>query len=295
MGSALRLTVVGPGGQQAWTEVSEEFDQTDRALSRFRDDAELVALDRIAGIGAAVSVSRRLERAVHTTERARRLTGGRFDPRVLTDLERIGERGADLGRRHDRDRGWRLEPVWRYARRGHIALDRPIDLGGIGKGLALRWATARVERTGVHDLLIDAGGDVVVRGRAPDGGPWRIGIEDPLDRVSGVLAVICTTDEAIATSSISRRHWDRDGTPVHHVIDPVSGEPAWTGLQAVTIAGPDPAWAEVWSKTLFLAGAHEIGIEARSRGLAAWWVDDAGTLEMTPAGRARTRWVRGED
>lgn len=295
MGSALRLTVVGPRGEQAWTEVLEEFDATDRALSRFREDAELVPLDRAAGTGIAMPVSRRLERAVHATERARRLTDGRFDPRVLTDLERIGERGAMLSGHHDQgDRSRRTGAVIRHAQRGYLTLDDPIDLGGIGKGLALRWSTTRVERAGIHDFLIDAGGDIVARGRPTDNSCWRIGIEDPHDTVGSSLAVAGITDGAIATSSIRRRRWDHDGTPVHHLIDPRTGEPGWTGLHAVTVAGPDPAWTEVWSKTLFIAGAHDIAIEARSHGLAAWWIDDAGTLEMTPAARAQTIWVRGE-
>ena len=66
------------------------------------------------------------------------------------------------------------------------------------------------------------------------------------------------------------------------------------GLLAVTVAGPDPAWAEVWSKALFVEGAATIASLARARGLAAWWVAADGTLEMTPAARIRTRWVRAE-
>jgi thiamine biosynthesis lipoprotein len=62
----------------------------------------------------------------------------------------------------------------------------------------------------------------------------------------------------------------------------------------VTVAGPDPAWAEVWSKTLFLGGRVAIAAEARSRGLAAWWVAHDGTLEMTAAARSLTTWVAAE-
>ena len=54
----------------------------------------------------------------------------------------------------------------------------------------------------------------------------------------------------------------------------------------MTVAGPDAAWAEVWSKTLFLEGSRGIGPRARGLGLAAWWIRDDGVLEMTP-GRAR--------
>jgi thiamine biosynthesis lipoprotein len=75
-------------------------------------------------------------------------------------------------------------------------------------------------------------------------------------------------------------------------VDPRTGEPGRTGLIAVTVAWPDPAWAEVWSKALFLAGREAIGDEARRRGLPAWWVDDGGRLGMTPDGRMRTVWAR---
>ena len=45
---------------------------------------------------------------------------------------------------------------------------------------------------------------------------------------------------------------------VHHLVDPRTGEPADGGLRAVTGHGPDPAWAEVWSKTLFIEGRERI-------------------------------------
>jgi thiamine biosynthesis lipoprotein len=79
---------------------------------------------------------------------------------------------------------------------------------------------------------------------------------------------------------------------VHHLLDPRTGEPGGDGLRAVTVAAGDPAWAEVWSKALFLDGPGRIGDEARKLGLAAWWVEADGTLRMTPGARLRTIWSR---
>ena len=62
----------------------------------------------------------------------------------------------------------------------------------------------------------------------------------------------------------------------------------------MTVVAPDPAWAEVWSKTLFLTGSAGIAATARARGLAAWWVGADRNLEMTPAARVRTVWVAAE-
>jgi thiamine biosynthesis lipoprotein len=177
-----------------------------------------------------------------------------------------------------------------------------VDLGGIGKGLALRWAshaTAPVLARLLDDgggFLIDAGHDIVCRGDGPaDGGGWLVDVEDPTGRLESLAVIRLPRDGAVATSSIRRRRWTSpDGRPAHHLIDPQTGEPGGSGLLAVTVAGPDPAWAEVWSKTLFLAGADGIGAAARREGLSAWWVTGDGILEMTPAARPGTLWLASE-
>ena len=249
-----------------------------------------MALDRHAGTGVAIRVGRRLERAVAAADWARRVTSGRFDPRIFGDLEALGEHGAEIGHLTppgtvDHDRSWLDRPVARRVGRGYLSVDRPIDLGGIGKGLALRWAAARSERLGVPGFLIDAGGDIVVRGDGPDGGPWQVGIEDPTS-ADGTTAR-CRPARGTGDRDLVDQPppWEHGGRSVHHLIDPTTGLPAWNGLLAVTVAAPDPAWAEVWSKTLFLAGRRDIADEARRRALAVWWVTDDGSLTMTPAAR----------
>jgi thiamine biosynthesis lipoprotein len=302
MGSPLRLTVGrgAVGRDQAvdrWRAVVDEFELAEAAMSRFRETSEVTVLNEIAGSGAAVRPSRRLRVALVASDRAHRITGGRFDPRVLADLDRLGYRGAPVGATGEgadqsatatQRAGRVVEPGARRA----LAYERPIDLGGIGKGLTLRWATERLERTGARDFLLEAGGDLVARGHDPDGDRWQVGIEDPAG--GDDLAVVALADLAIATSSIRVNRWVADGRVLHHLIDPRTGEPAETGLVAVTVAGPDPVWAEVWSKVLFVGGRQAIASEARARGLAAWWVADDGTLEMTPSARAITIWVAAE-
>ena len=317
MGSPLRLTVVDatPGGgaarerlaERAWRLVSDEFEAAEQAMSRFRDSSDVTVVNRAAGTGVGVRVDPRLVRALVASDRAARLTDGLFDARVLADLERLGYAGTDLGRSVDRSADGR--PVrWLRAdpRAALVAVDAPVDLGGIGKGLALRWAWAALVREhgvgavgGVADsltrgALLEAGGDIVAGGPAPDPGPWMVALDDPAGGEDPV-AIVAVDRGAVTTSSIQVHHWrTADGRPVHHLVDPRTGEPGGEGLRAVTVAGSDPAWSEVWSKTLFLRGASGIAGEARRRGLAAWWVRTDGTLEMTAAARARTAWVAAE-
>jgi thiamine biosynthesis lipoprotein len=315
---------------RAWEAVRAELDAVDRSLSRFRDDSELTHLNRLAGSGTVIPVSRRLRVALALADRAGRVTAGRFDASVLETLERIGERGARL---EDRPvaadmpdlpglaGGAVAVPMSERTRRAHVP-PVPLDLGGVGKGLALRWAAeaALPELPGGSGMLLDAGGDIIAAGVPPDGG-WRIGVEDPAgDSAAGLsaaglaqpagstasagsvasvgstgsdpLVVLELAHGAVATSSVRVRNWiGPDGRPVHHLVDPSTRAPARTGLLAVTVARSDPAWAEIWSKALFLAGRDAIAEEARGRGLAAWWVDDRGRLGMTPDARVRTLWA----
>ena len=297
LGSPLRLQVHGAGraaASSAWSCVLDEFAEVDLALSRHRDDSELTALNRSAGSGPERQVGRRLFTAIAATDRARRVTSGRFDARVLAELERLGDHGARLP---TADRPTAPAGARRNPRRRSVILDRPHDLGGIGKGLALRWAARRIDRElgQAAGFLLEAGGDIVVRGRPVDEPVWSIAIEDP--RLDGsTLAVIAVDRGAVCTSSVARRRWQSDGgRTVHHLIDPRTGEPGGGGLRAVTVAAGDPAWAEIWSKALFIEGQSDIGRLARVRGLAAWWVEADGVLAMTPAARVLTSWTRQED
>ena len=251
LGSPLRLHVdVGPGSIPgldaaaiAWHEVCGEFDAVDRALSRFRDDSELTALNRRAGDGGVATVSWRLRSAIALMARAARVTSGRFDPTFVGELERLGEHGADLGDETSASPGAPTDPADLERPRRVAVPPVPLDTGGIGKGLALRWAMARLARIRAGDgaILLEAGGDIVAGGHATT--PWRVGVEDPIaQRGSGAdpVAVIGLERGAVATSSVSIRRWlAPDGRAVHHLLDPRTREPARTGLLAVTVAGPE--------------------------------------------------------
>lgn len=254
MGSPLRLTLAGireHDADRAWSLVSDVFDSADRELSRWEASSALSRLN--ASVGMSVVVPPMLRRALVLAWRAFRITNGRFDPRIIGALEAAGERaGVSLPPSptvlspHDR---------WICACGPRVRLDAPIDLGGIGKGLALRWSAAALRRAGHGDFLLQAGGDLVARGIGPAGQPWVVGLEDPAsgDRAPTTVE-LC--DAALATSSIAVRQWlGPDGSLRHHLIDPATGRPGDPVWHSVTVMAPDPVWAEVASKVGFLAGA----------------------------------------
>jgi thiamine biosynthesis lipoprotein len=265
------------------------FRTVHETCTRFDPDSPLMRVN--ARPGEWHEVPPVLFDAVQAAFAAYEETGGRFDPRVLGDLVHLGyDRSlpfADgvttpVGPVPDARARTPWRPVFRAGRRPELHLGgTPVDLGGIGKGLAVRWAS-QVLQADMDDFLVDAGGDCDCRGTGPEDDGWRVGVEDP---AGGDLpaAVLALRDRACATSSTKLRRWRSGDRSVHHLIDPATGLPGGHGLLAVTVVATDAADAEVATKALFLGGAQAITAESRARGTAALWVSDDGTVGISAA------------
>lgn len=269
------------------------FTDVDRACSRFRSDSDLSQVN--ANPAAWHEVGRECFQSIVEAHAAYRRTSGRFDPRIHDDLVAAGYdhsvtqgplHGGTPRRRPDLE-AWEPELDWR-ASRVRVGGHR-LDLGGIAKGLAVRWATHELIGAGAGHL-VEAGGDLAVAGVAPDGAAWRVAVEDPA--TGETAAVLALTDLAVATSSTRARSWDTASGRAHHLIDPDTGLPGGAGLRAVTVVDTDPALAEVWTKQLFLCGRERVDAAARLSGLAALWFDDDGAMAHSPAMAQHLMWTR---
>jgi thiamine biosynthesis lipoprotein len=140
-----------------------------------------------------------------------------------------------------------------------------LDLGGIGKGFAGDRAATLLALAG--PCLVNAGGDVAVRG-----GTWPVGVQT----ARGTLTLELS-EGALATSGRDRRHWQRGGRELHHLIDPRTGRPSRADLIRVTVVGVDAVVAEVWAKALFLAGADAAVAEADRLGIPSVITTKAGS------------------
>lgn len=315
MASDIELRVVAPrpGADEALDRAVAAISAVATHLTRFEESSALSRANRAPQAWHLVPAE--LTEAVAAAELAYRTTGGLFDPRVLdvllgwgydrtfaeviaspSDPARLRAVGADERRATARtgpaaSQAGPWQPAVLHAAGGPGLLHLggvAIDLGGIGKGLAVRRAATELAGAGAS-VLVDAGGDEWLGGPGPDGDGWKVGVEDPHGGESPVL-VLRVQDQGCATSSTRRRRWTAGGRPVHHLVDPRTGTPGGAGLAAVTVLHADPAWAEVWSKTLFLAGAGEIAAQAHVRDLAAAWVHEDGRVQVSAAMEPHVLW-----
>jgi thiamine biosynthesis lipoprotein len=288
MACDITLRAVGPsvGTRAALAEAQVVFHAVERACTRFDPASPLMRAN--AEPDAWHEVPTELYDALVEAYAAHRLTEGLFDPRVLRTLEAFGyDRSLPFaaGDVATEQRALELppaghatawEPEFDETRQSVRLGPEPVDLGGIGKGLAVRWAAERLAGQ-ARSFLVEAGGDCYLGGTGPEGSGWRIGVEDPLGGAEPV-AVLQLSDVACATSSIRLRQWRSGDRRVHHIIDPRTGAPGGGGLMSVTVVGPDPAVAEVWSKSLFLCGLDRIARQAQAHKVAAVWLDQDGQM-----------------
>ena len=115
------------------------------------------------------------------------------------------------------------------------------DTGGTGKGLAADMVVDALR--GYSRVVVDCGGDVRIGGFAAKALPFEVQIEHPL---TGARAhSLRMGSGGIATSGLNVRVWRRDdGTYAHHLLDPATGKPAWTGIVGATALGDTALEAE---------------------------------------------------
>ena len=121
-----------------------------------------------------------------------------------------------------------------------------IDPSGLVKGWSVDRAAAILDKAGLSNYAINAGGDIRLRGGALPDATWRVGIQHPAVR-EGVAAVVEGDDLAVATSGEYARG--------QHVLDPHTKLPP-TGVLSVTITGPDLATADAFATAAFAMGAE---------------------------------------
>jgi FAD:protein FMN transferase len=234
--------------------VQRLFDDVEEALSPFRADSELSALNRDGR--RAVPASALLAGLARAARRAASQTRGLVDPTVPLQarprdahpppldvaLAAAPPRRAAAARPGWAERRPTVDRDGRVCRPPGVTLDP----GGLAKGMAADLAGALMPPDVDH--AIACGGDLAVGGR-----PWEIAV---LGAWTGEeVRRLAVAPGGVATSGIHARLWRRpDGTFAHHLLDPSTGRPAWTGLVAVTAVAGSALDAEILAKRALLCG-----------------------------------------
>jgi thiamine biosynthesis lipoprotein len=245
-------------------EQAQEFIQiSEERFTRFSNESELAQLNQNAGSWFQASYD--LFEILKLAQKFTKETNGLFNPAILQALEYAGyDRSIDEIRENgvlyqgemeekrvpdfmevefDEDEQRILLPPGMQA-----------DLGGIAKGWIAERA-AYLLKSYTTACGVNAGGDMYLVGLPSGEEAWQISLEDPRNP-DQVLEILNVKAGAVATSSITRRSWMKGGQRQHHLIDPRTGQPAQTDWLSVTVISPRAATAEVYAKSLLIAGSQ---------------------------------------
>jgi thiamine biosynthesis lipoprotein len=257
MGTTVRLLASAGAPLHAARTLIEDLEAR---LTRFDPDSELSRLN--GDPRATVPASAPLRDAVRAALAGAEATGGLADPTLLGAVVRAGYARSLVGHpRADLHEALLAAPAPRPAapdpeaawRRVHVddadgTITRPpgtrLDLGGSAKGHAADLAAALLAPHG--PCAADLGGDLRVHGT------HEVLVPNPL--TGQIEDAIELSDDAVATSGIDRRLWWDGGRPAHHLVDPSTGRPAWTGVLCATARAPSAALAEALAKAAILSG-----------------------------------------
>jgi thiamine biosynthesis lipoprotein len=157
-----------------------------------------------------------------------------------------------------------------------------INLGAVGKGVAVDAAAETLRFFGVENAVIHGGGSTIyAMGEPPEeadtetgrqgdkettagGEPirnpqsairnqgWRFDIKDPRDGET-VIEAVWLKGEAISTSGNYEQFFEVDGVRYSHILDPRTGRPT-QGMIGVSVIGPNAEETDALSTAFFVLG-----------------------------------------
>jgi thiamine biosynthesis lipoprotein len=302
MGTSYTVELAAPIDDAARTRLAElveaELAAINRAMSTYDPRSELSEFNRRQDL-SWVPASPGLLEVLASASRISTASQGAFDVTVepLVDLWGFG---PHYGTRRVPD-DLAIERVRDSVGYQHVQIDlsagairkkhsrTQIDLSAIAKGYGVDRVAMILDRQGVHDYLVEIGGELRGKGTTAAGKSWRVGIERPVEGRHDIGEIVVLENRAIATSGTTQNFFDQDGRHYSHIIDPKTARPVGNPPIAVSVVADTTMEADAWATALVVLGSERGHALAQARGLAALFVTASGStfdVRLTDALRA---------
>ncbi len=263
------------------TSVQAMLDSLCDQMSHWDDDSALSRFNRAAP-GSIVTLPPAFAKVVECGLEIACKSEGTFDPAIgrVTDLWGLGPRPASA-----KPENTAIAQALRLSGWSRLGFDRNtaqlrqpggawLDFSGIAKGYAADAVADHLADLGIIHALVEIGGELVGRGRRPDGDPWWVDVEGPPGLYVAGLR-IALHQLAVATSGDYHRG--------AHTLDPRTGRPAVHDTTAVTVLHPRCMEADAWATALSVMNLTDAQALARRHHLAVRIVLRSGDEWLSPA------------
>lgn len=278
MGTTYHITYIDDGKIENLpkpVEVKKQLDtlliELNNQMSTYQKDSKISLFNRSQEINKPFIVCDDFARVVKEAIRLNKVTEGALDVTVgpLVNLwgfgpdkrlnkepteEQIAERAKSVG----------IEKIRVEEQNNHQALFKQdpnlyLDLSSIAKGFGVDKVAEHLHKLGLHNYLVEIGGELRGKGLNTSGKPWQIAIEKPtFEQGSSAEIVVPLRNQAFATSGNYRNYFeDEQGNRLSHIIDPKKLEPIQHNLASITVIADTAMTADGLSTGLFVLGADK--------------------------------------
>lgn len=139
-----------------------------------------------------------------------------------------------------------------------------LDFSSISKGYCADLTGQMLRQKNVEHYMVELGGEISFRGHNPEGKPWTIGINKPIDDASGLIQdfeliiALDRTEGGLATSGNYRNYKIVNGKKVGHTINPHTGYPVQTDVLSATVLAPNCMLADGLATACMTMSSDEV-------------------------------------
>ncbi len=242
-------------------EILSELQRVDNSLSMFNERSVISRVNR----GESVEVDTMFAYVFRLARNVSERTGGAFDITVapLVQAWGFGFKNAE-----------NVTPAMTDSLLAFVGYDKVrldgrrvvkadprvmLDCSAIAKGYGVDAVARLLDRNGIHNYMVEIGGEVVVKGHNPRSEDWNIGISRPVEDSLSTggeepQVVLAVTDRALATSGNYRRFYYRNGRKYAHTIDPHTGMPVQHSILSASVLAADCATADAYATAFMVMG-----------------------------------------
>lgn len=137
-----------------------------------------------------------------------------------------------------------------------------LNFSVLGGGTICNIIACLFDRKGISNYMIDIGGEMIAKGKNPQGWNWCIGIVRPKDDSTGTnseLEQIVQLSErlGLATSGNYRNFYLKDGRKYAHAINPITGYPVQKDILSATIIAHQYMLADAYATAFMTLGSRK--------------------------------------
>ncbi|MBK5196487.1 MAG: FAD:protein FMN transferase [Proteiniphilum sp.] len=244
-------------------EIVAELEKFDRSLNPFKENSIISKINRNEPVKPDSFFLDVFRKSMDVSRR----TGGKFDITISPLINAWG-----FGFQHmEHITPETIDSLKQFVGFEKIAVDSggnivkedsriTLNTSAIAKGYSCDVIANLMASYGIENYMVEIGGEITAKGLNDKGECWRIGVDKPIDDVSGMQhelqVILSLCDKSMATSGNYRNFYIKEGRKYAHTIDPHTGYPSQLDILGATVLADDCMTADAYA-TAFMA----MGIE----------------------------------